>query len=473
MNDQILQGNLDPLICVNGSSWCNNCTQDCSDFDDGLFMKFMFMKWAYDRYQSPLRLIQFIFNGIFQNKCFWRAELLPIQEHRSFLKDNGITEIMDAWYIIEGYLESNQSSDYLKSLFHDCASPICTKPDLDKINEDDLDQPKIHGNLMNDFVLVPLCSFGTPNLGPCTSFKPSEFTFKDDKCFTFNHDKTDAYYSNNSIPDEGFNFLLNYGMPLLTDPKIKVILHEQNVAPDIHSLYTSNLVIKQRTNVHIGITATSFKATSLIGSWLQLGEKDCLLNAGKYSNYSETTCAWDYIKSQAENQCGCIPYKMIVPRSTSNGTQCQDLDDLKCIAKVYQALEKKYRCIRRCIRTKYESEILTYSDIEDIVSTMHPSLDSFIKQNPYLVFDANVEVSGYSLEGESNYLKEALKMFSLVQINFKSIEITTVTKDVKVSIPDMIGTIGGTFGIFLGLSTLGLVQSLLDFIENLKQWFNQ
>ena len=160
----------------------------------------------------------------------------------------------------------------------------------------------------------------------------------------------------------------------------------------------------------------------------------------------------------------------MIERSTNGTKLCQDLDGLLCFAKVHQALEKKYRCIRRCIRTKYESEILTYSDIEDIVSTMDPSLESFIKQNPYLVFDANVEVSGYSLEGESNYLKEALKMFSLVQINFKSIEITTVTKDVKVSIPDMIGTIGGTFGIFLGLSTLGLVQSLLDFIEQLKHW---
>lgn len=196
MIDDILKGNLDPSICINGSSWCHNCTQDCSDFDDGLFMKFMFMKWAYDRYQSPLRLMQFIFNGIFQNKCFWRAELLPIQEHRTFLKDNDITEIIDAWNIIEGHLDSNQSSDYLKSLFHDCASPICTKPDLDKII-DDLDQPKIHGNLINDFVLVPLCSFGTPNLEPCTSFKPSEFTYKDEKCFTFNNDQTNAYYSNN------------------------------------------------------------------------------------------------------------------------------------------------------------------------------------------------------------------------------------------------------------------------------------
>ena len=119
-----------------------------------------------------------------------------------------------------------------------------------------------------------------------------------------------------SIPDEGFNFLLNYGMPLLTDPKIKVVLHEQNVAPDIHSLYSSNLVIKQRTKVNIGITATSFKATSLIGSWLQLGDKDCLLNTGKSRNYSETTCAWNYIRNQAETECGCIPYKMI-ERSTN------------------------------------------------------------------------------------------------------------------------------------------------------------
>ena len=107
--------------------------------------------------------------------------------------------------------------------------------------------------------------------------------------------------------------------------------------------------------------------------------------------------------------------------------------------------------------------------MENIV--LDPSLKSFIENHHYLMFDNFIEVPVGALSSETNFLKTSLSMFSNVHINFKSMEVTTVTKDVKVSVPDMIGTIGGTLGVFLGFSTLGMVQSLLDLLRKLNQWF--
>jgi hypothetical protein len=43
----------------------------------------------------------------------------------------------------------------------------------------------------------------------------------------------------------------------------------------------------------------------------------------------------------------------------------------------------------------------------------------------------------------------------------------TVTKDAKITIPDMIGNIGGTLGVFIGFSFLGLLDDLVEFFRNL------
>ena len=55
---------------------------------------------------------------------------------------------------------------------------------------------------------------------------------------------------------------------------------------------------------------------------------------------------------------------------------------------------------------------------------------------------------------------------SLVHVNFIKPEANLITKDAKVTFPDMLGTIGGTFGVFLGLSFVGI----LDFIIVCLQW---
>ena len=55
---------------------------------------------------------------------------------------------------------------------------------------------------------------------------------------------------------------------------------------------------------------------------------------------------------------------------------------------------------------------------------------------------------------------------SMVHVNFIKPEATLITKDAKVTFADQLGNIGGTFGVFLGLSILGI----LDFTIVCFQW---
>ena len=85
-----------------------------------------------------------------------------------------------------------QISDFDNNL-----NPACSVFDFCEINflnlnetlitnlEKLMDEPKIHGDLEENFVLIPLCSFGNQILTNCTLFKPAKIRFQDDICYTF------------------------------------------------------------------------------------------------------------------------------------------------------------------------------------------------------------------------------------------------------------------------------------------------
>ena len=66
------------------------------------------------------------------------------------------------------------------------------------------------------------------------------------------------------------------------------------------------------------------------------------------------------------------------------------------------------------------------------------------------------------------WVKKTLKT-ALIRINFDENEVWTVTKDAKITIPDMIGNIGGTLGDFIGFSFLGLLDTIIEMFQYLKR----
>ena len=61
-----------------------------------------------------------------------------------------------------------------------------------------------------------------------------------------------------------------------------------------------------------------------------------------------------------------------------------------------------------------------------------------------------------------------LQRTALVHINFEDKYATVIMKDAKVTFPDMLGTIGGTFGVFLGASFVGILDNVIAFWRWMK-----
>ncbi len=57
--------------------------------------------------------------------------------------------------------------------------------------------------------------------------------------------------------------------------------------------------------------------------------------------------------------------------------------------------------------------------------------------------------------------KQLIRQVGFVQINFDHQLATLTLKDAKVTFPDKVGNIGGTFGVFLGLSFVGILDVLI------------
>ena len=66
-----------------------------------------------------------------------------------------------------------------------------------------------------------------------------------------------------------------------------------------------------------------------------------------------------------------------------------------------------------------------------------------------------------------------MQKISLIHINFEEPEVLTVTKDAKITLPDMIGNIGGTLGVFIGFSFIGLMDTIIELSQYLKQKMRQ
>ena len=81
--------------------------------------------------------------------------------------------------------------------------------------------------------------------------------------------------------------------------------------------------------------------------------------------------------------------------------------------------------------------------------------------------EVQADVVGSILEGFDG------EYWSYVQINFADPHATVITQDAKVTFADKVGSIGGTFGVFLGLSFVSLLDEILDGLQKIYRLLNK
>ena len=147
-----------------------------------------------------------------------------------------------------------------------------------------------------------------------------------------------------------------------------------------------------------------------------------------------------------------------------------------CFRKEFQGAQNDtFECPPACQFVKYEAQVQMEKPIIDFFPQLKREKDfkQALFDDPSIMFVKNKFTSlEYGSVTQKMYLEEALKGFTVIQVYFEDPQVTIITKDAKATVASMIGNIGGTLGIFLGLSTIGIIDQMINMLKALKEYFS-
>ena len=148
----------------------------------------------------------------------------------------------------------------------------------------------------------------------------------------------------------------------------------------------------------------------------------------------------------AKSNCGCAPWFLKINDSVCDpiGLSCFDN-----FTENYLRSNVDEICQDECVSTEYELFI-------GEISARNNQENSF-GEDWKMFFDDNNPMYYTSTNGPE---------YGMVHVNFIHKKTTVIKKDAKVTFADMLGSIGGTLGVFIGLSFVGL----LDFFIWIWDW---
>ena len=245
-------------------------------------------------------------------------------------------------------------------------------------------------------------------------------------------------------------------MPKEQPLELKLFLHEPGTTPDVLKLELSHEAIHENPWTKIGVSITSHEATD---NFLAMGKKKrgCAKNIGEVID--RTKCLTNLVQEYAIGQCNCIPRNF-----ENQGFLKCNMSGMYCFrnATTHASNNKDFSdlCDKPCEYKEYHT---TRSiDIGMNPFDMGEEAVRFLASNPTNIILKNLTKSEY---GYDSYIWKIWESYSFLQIYFDNPQMTVITKDAKVTLPDMVSSIGGTIGIFLGLSTLSMLDVLIH-------WFN-
>ena len=387
---------------------------------------------------------------------------------------NSNLTLLDAWSYAYGDISYNREVQFKSKSIEALKSCSLAKDEVSCLLVEKFNQELENENInlwkdnqegrSNDF--IPLCSYGATNLelNHCTKFKKNDQSH----CFTFN----ESSFAHMLGQTEGLNFLVHYDFPgTIVDMSkpFTIILHEPNQDPDIKNIKGKNFFIRPGKMVDLKITTTVVDSTADFDA-MSFESRHC----NKDTGYGEVKCLMERIRGRAESQCGCQPW---YTKSMNNSPTCSTLGTIcyeTSVSNRTENLSEQHKCLEACKEFKYGLVLLEDLPMTDALldySLNSMKFESFGEDFNNLILrpEKLIQYRGFeTFYGQiGTFLKEKLQRVTLVHINFEELKALTVTKDAKITIPDMIGNIGGTLGVFIGFSFLGLLDDLVEFFRNL------
>ena len=307
----------------------------------------------------------------------------------------------------------------------------------------------IYQNIYDD--LIPFCSYASENhvLHICNDFKKMD----GGKCFTFNESSFDHTLGQT----QGLNFVLNYDSPgTSTDlgKPITIMLQEPNQKPDIKNIMGMNYHAAPGHVIGLKIAATVIDTTEAFDA-MNFNSRLC----NEDIKNRKINCISEKITNRSVMHCGCQPGYL------SNKINMCDTFGMICYEKAFangtKDMNLKGSCYESCKNVKYSLNLLEKSPIDKNLN-----LDRYGEEFENYIIKQN---RLYPYQAQFGYLDHRLQRMSIIHINFEESEVWNVKKDAKITVTDMIGNIGGTLGVFIGFSFLGLFDTLIEWIQYLQR----
>ena len=239
-----------------------------------------------------------------------------------------------------------------------------------------------------------------------------------------------------------------------------VTIHPPRVVPDQNQYQATTIEIPPARHRKIGIEAMITNVTEGFAS-LDPADQHCRLNQERPVPYSDINCRMQTNIDLAIKECQCVPWFHKTPQipekiCTTNSMICFDEMMFNLSIKA-----RSEQCIQACIYSSYD---LNHLDLnpeirEAVYSKMRSGrgqawLDFLSEKNKAMtVYEGVIDKAPHG--------RQAIRQVGFVEVNFDHQLATVTLKDAKVTFPDKVGNIGGTFGVFLGLSFVGILDVLI------------
>ncbi len=405
------------------------------------------------------------------------------------------------WDLVHGQVDSLDIDQWTKynvsSIEEAQMAQIVNNMSVDKF-ADMAFQPSAHFKPDNLRPYIPFCTWGKGytregniTMESCQLFKQIFSTPSWQGCATFGYDPDNLTFVSSIGQRGGLTLFLDSYFGLTksgVDKTFHLIVHEPGVPPDFLEIWNPVNSIPRGQYVPIELAVMKSETTDNFNA-MDLGQRKCGLDTDNLSimsgqKYSLVGCLAERKTLMAIDSCQCKPWTLNSNAMFKDFPVC-DMVKLSCFNSIMdnKTMDKiivDNHCPDPCQYVKYMARVATQTEL-----TSHQHFGQF---SLGYVFN-NLTVPGlpdnwdnhgklfksYITDNTGQFVKlsfeEMVKRrqgkLTVVSINFADPKATVMTKDARVTFADKLGQIGGTCGIFLGLSFVGLWDLFSTVIDRL------
>ncbi len=303
-------------------------------------------------------------------------------------------------------------------------------------------------------------------------------------CHTFNRDGDIGTKVEKVGRDAGLMIVLQdkyLGRPRMT---FKLFLHEPGVLPDVMGYQSAYIDVPKGQILTIAFRTTITDTTNDFHK-MSFDKRKCVWNSE--SNYHDVNCYSTEMIRLAMEKCQCKPWFI----------DFDEVDNVKdwpvCFLSSYQCYYRAVsdtkvskeilstKCQSACDKTDNAPYLTTQNPMQKFLSTGQINLSPLtnLAWNGILDPETNVTrgtinplvIAGLGEKSGPNDFEEIQsRQMTVITMNFGQPTALQITKDAKVTFSDKVGNIGGTFGIFLGISMIGLFDIGVDAFRKLSSF---